>query len=75
MMMTLFYYAFILLIIIRINIIVNIFKSIITTFISTIVVVSAAAIVYVEVLSNFIVNKLFFVFSPLLESTFSRASL
>ena len=52
--------------IIRINIIITIFKSIFTTIITSIVVAGAAAIVYVAIFSNFIAYKLFLVFQPLL---------
>ena len=56
------------------NIVVTIFKSIMTSIITTIVLVSAAAIVYVIEFSNFMDYKLFQVYLLLLESTSSRAS-
>ena len=56
--------------IIRINIIVNIFKFIITNVVTTIIVTSATANVYLAGFSNFIVYKLFLVYSPPLEFPF-----
>ena len=66
-----FLFLYLVFVIIRINIIVNILKSIITIIITTIIGGGGAmAIVYVTVFSNFIVYKLFLVFEPLLETNF-----